>query len=386
MTEAWRKCLDNNKVVGAILMDLSKASDCLPHDLLLAKVEAYSLESNALKLIMSYLSGRKQCMKNGGYLSQLKLILSGVPQGSILGPILFNVFIIDIFLTLGSDLHNFANDNTVTAVAETIQALINSIEIRTSKAIQWMENNDMIANPEKFKAIVLTKHDDQTAGSEFNSSGRTIYSSAEVDLLGVKLDTKLSFESYISKVCKKAAGQLNALKRLQGSVISYNTRKVLAESFILSNFNYCPLVWYFSIAKQLQMMEKIQERVLRFLHNDYESDYLMLLKISGSVIMDVKQMRYLCVEIYKTLNNLSSDYVKDIFQVQQSAYSSRRPHNIPIPRVNQTKFGTRSIRCEGPRIWNHLPDSIKSAENLQMLKLSLKLGKDQVANATFVNI
>ena len=94
-----------------------------------------------------------------------------------------------------------------------------------------MENN-MIANPEKFKAIVRTKHDDQTAGSEFNFSGRTIYSGAEVDLLGVKLDTKLSFESHIFKMCKKAAGQLNALKRVQGSVISYNTRKVLAESFI----------------------------------------------------------------------------------------------------------------------------------------------------------
>ena len=186
---------------------------------------------------MSYLSGRKQCVKNGSYLSQLKLILSGVPQGSILN---------DIFLTLGSDLHNFADDNTVTAVAEMIQALINSLEIKTSKAIQWMENNDMIANPEKFKAFMLTKHDEQTVGSEFNFSGITIYSSAKVDLLGVKLDTKLSFESHISKMCKKAAGQLNALKRLQGSVISYNTKKALAESFIISNFNYCPLVWYFS--------------------------------------------------------------------------------------------------------------------------------------------
>ena len=113
MTGARRKCLDDNKVVGAILMDLSKAFDCLPHDFLLAKLEAYGLDDNALKLILSYLSGRKQCMKNGGYLSQRKLILSGVPQGSILGPILFNIFVNDIFLPLGSDLHNFSDDNTV---------------------------------------------------------------------------------------------------------------------------------------------------------------------------------------------------------------------------------------------------------------------------------
>ena len=124
-------------------------------------------------------------MKNGGYLSQLKLILSGAHQGSIFGPILFNIFINDIFFALDSDLHNFATDNTVTAVAEMIQDLINSLEIKMSKAIQWMENNDIIANPVKLKAIVLMKHDHQTAGSEFNFSGRTIYSSAKVDLLGV---------------------------------------------------------------------------------------------------------------------------------------------------------------------------------------------------------
>ena len=237
MTEAWRKCLDDDKVVGAILMDHSKAFDCLPHDLLLAKLEAYGLERNALKFMMSCLSGRKQCVKNGGYLSQLKLILSGVPQGSILGPI-FNIFINDIFLTLGSDFHNFAADNTVIAVAETIQALINSLEIKTSKAIRWMEN-DMIANPEKFKVIVLTKHDDQTAGSAFNFSGRTIYSSAEVDLLGVKLDMTLSFESHIFNMCKKAAGELDNLMPWSAyKVLSFHItqeRFWLSPSFFLTS-------------------------------------------------------------------------------------------------------------------------------------------------------
>ena len=130
-------------------------------------------------------------------------------------------------------------------------------------------------------------------------------------------------------------------------------------------------------------MEKIQERVLRFLHNDYKSDYSMLLKISRSVAMEVKRMRYLSVEIYKTLNNVSPDYTKDIFQVQQSAYSSRRPHNIPVPRVNQTKLGTRSIRYEGARIWNHLPNSIKSVENLQMFKTLIKTWQGKSCKCNF---
>ena len=107
------------------------------------------------------------------------------------------------------------------------------------------------------------------------------HSSEKVDLLGLTIDTKRSFESHISEICRKAAGQLNALKRL-GSFIPFETRRVLADSFILSNFNYCPLVWYFSTAKQYQKIEKIQERVLRFVQNDYISDYSMLLKSTGS--------------------------------------------------------------------------------------------------------
>ena len=85
--------------------------------------------------------------------------------------------------------------------------------------------------------------------------------------------------------------------------------------------------------------------------------------------MKVRRMRYLWVEIYKTLNDLNPGYMKDIFQVQQSAYSTGRPYSIKVPRVNQTTFGTRSIWYEGTKIWNRLPNSLKSAETLEIFKV-----------------
>lgn len=371
LIETWRKSLDENKLVGAILMDLSKAFDCLPHDLLIAKLEAYGFTKSALKLMLSYLSQRKQCVKNGSSLSLLKLILSGVPQGSILGPILFNIFLNDIFLLLDSDLHNFADDNTIAAIGETIENLVHSLETKSEIAIDWMQENKMIANPGKFKAIVLSKNNAETVDTKFQIRGKVLHSTDKVDLLGVTIDDKLSFEHHISEICRKAAGQLNALKRL-GSYIPFETQKILADSFILSNFNYCPLVWYFSTAKQVQKIEKIQERVIRFVHNDYETDYSSLLKFNNSVTMEVKRMRYLCIEIYKTLHGLNPEYMKDLFQLSESRYSSRRPQDLAVPRVNQTRYGLRSIRYEGAKIWNHLPNSLKSAQNLDNFKNLIK--------------
>ena len=103
MIETWRKCLDENKIVGATLMDLSKAFNCLSHDLLVAKLEEYGLDTKTLKLMLSYLSGHKQCVKIRNSFSFLESILSDIPYGSILEPIFFNIFMNDIFFLLGSD-------------------------------------------------------------------------------------------------------------------------------------------------------------------------------------------------------------------------------------------------------------------------------------------
>ena len=117
LVEDWRRALDNDEYVSAILIDLFKVFDCLPHDLLLGKLRAYGLTEKACSLVSSYLSDRKQQVKLGPHCSDWALwagIIKGVPQGSILGPLLFNIFINDILHILDqSSLYNYADDNTL---------------------------------------------------------------------------------------------------------------------------------------------------------------------------------------------------------------------------------------------------------------------------------
>lgn len=137
-------------------MDLSKAFDCLPHDFLIAKMQAYGLSSGATKLLASYLSDKSQQVRMGSNTSSWDKLTKGVPQGSILGPLLFNVFINNLFyVTNKCSLYNYADDNTLFLIHQNSDILNQVLEEESLLLIQWFSYNCMKANPDKFQAICI---------------------------------------------------------------------------------------------------------------------------------------------------------------------------------------------------------------------------------------
>ena len=243
-------------------MDLSKAFDYIPHDLIIAKLAAYGIERETLRLIYSYLKGWKQCVKINNTYSHSNKIISGVPQGSILGPILFNLSMNDLsfFIEIAS-MYNFANDNTLSTWEETVSKLIETFKSESNIAIDWFTKNEMIINQDKFQATIFDKKKSNLTNNPLTIDNQTIKSVLSVELLGIHLDNKLTLNLHISSICRSATNQLNTLIRLK-SYLSFNAKRVLMNSYIISNFNYCPLVWIFSTAKSLNKIESLQRRAL----------------------------------------------------------------------------------------------------------------------------
>ena len=220
LLEVSREGLDNNLAVGGVLMDLSKSLDCIPHDLLIAKLKVYGFDDHSVYYFYSYLDNTKQCVRINNEKSSLQDIISGVSEGSVVGSTLFNLFFNNFLLfILIASVQNFADDNSLSNITKTIDSLKQTLESECKLAIKWFHENKMIVDPDKFQVIVLHKR--KSSNTEVK-----IYHWFRANSSGDKLNFSLHFD----KICLKPANQLNSLVRIKRSS-GNEERKVSINSF-----------------------------------------------------------------------------------------------------------------------------------------------------------
>ena len=237
--EKWRISLDNKGYGGAILMDLSKAFVTINHDLLIAKLNAYGFSHSSQNLLYSYLSNRWQRTKINYTFNSWTEILQGVPQGSILGPLLFNIYLNDLFfLDIESELCNYADDNTLYQCELSLNVLVEKLEKSAKSVIQWFGYNYMKLNESKCKLLISGNKEEIIIASVGNTK---LIESHKVKLLGTIIDRELTFNENVNIRCKTAGRKLNAIMRLS-NILPFHKRRMLMKSFVESQFAYAPLL------------------------------------------------------------------------------------------------------------------------------------------------
>ena len=212
MLENWKSSIDKGKAFGVLLTDLSKAFDCLSHQLIIAKLNACGLSRSTLKLIQSYLSERKQRTKINQARSSWEEILFGVPQGSILGPILSKIFLSDLVLVVQNvDFASYADGNTIYGASDNIDEVIFSLQESSRKLFKWFTDNQMKTNEDKCHLILNTNELTAIQVGDFS-----IKNSGSEKLLGVNIDSKLNFVMLTIYAIKKIKhyGHLIELHRI----------------------------------------------------------------------------------------------------------------------------------------------------------------------------
>ena len=375
MIDSWLKAINDGKYVGCLMIDFRKAFDLVDHSLLLQKLELYKCDENSVSWFTSYLSNRTQRVSMNSKCSQSEPIRYGVPQGSILGPLMFLLFINDLPLVLkdavtSTDL--YADDTTVYDIQSNMQTLQQNLQKSLSLLNTWCKQNGMVINTDKTKVMLITSRQKRQSLQHDN----LILKMNEVDLklssnekiLGINIDENLVWNGHYQYISKKIASSLWLLSQIK-SFLSVDDKLLFYNAYIRPHLEYCSVIWGNSTNVNIQKMTKLQRRACKLIlgdeytHLDEARDNLKILSFDEIVFLNKAKI------MYKVANNIAPSYLINLFQMRSASNdtitSLRSVTNknflIPKPKLNLFK---NSLSYSGAIIWNSIPLEIKTSKSL----------------------
>lgn len=367
----WYEHLEGRKCVAMALFDLSKAFDRVPHSPLLLKLRAVGITGPLLSWFRSYLSNRSQLVAVHGADSNPVPVLSGVPQGSVLGPLLFLIYVNDLCLStfsLNSSLVLYADDTTLykpiidSADLVSFQSDINTIH-------DWFCCNHLTANASKTKVMVISTKKDPFPNLNLLLNNQPIERVSSAKFLGIWITDRLSWNLHIENICSKARKTIGFLHRsFQSAPIS--TRRTLYLALVRPILEYGSTTWHplnKSLTNRLESTQRFACRVILQSWNLSHDD--LLLDTNLPLLSKRRDIATLC-HMYKILHNLCSSPNP---YTPHPRTSLRNLNSCAVkPPFCRLTLSQKSFYPYAPTLWNYLPEDIVKARSLQSFKLAIQ--------------
>ena len=379
--------LDSGKCIFILFLDLSAAFDTISHDILIDILKnKYGVSGQVLKWFQSYLSSRLYRVEIGKSLSDIICFLFGVPQGSILGPILFILYLSEldrVVRCFGLKIHCFADDSQLYIAFEAIDVIptIDVIESCLESVKSWMTKMFLRLNDDKTQLLVISPTK-SLVKLHMNSclwfGNNLIECSGTAENLGVIFDDSMTFTQQISKIVSSGYSTLKNLWDMAGS-LTRDLKLQLVHSLIISKIDYSNTVLLAANKGNRHRLQKLLNSCVRFIYNltgeKYRNHITPYLKALHILPVEERLQYKVALYVYKCVNGLAPVYLSDLIHQKVSNYDLRCTDDLFMLESNfrpETHFGRSSFSYNGPLVWNNLPVELKMSTNIANFKKGLK--------------
>lgn len=366
--------MEQGNLCGVVFLDLTKAFDTVNHCILLSKLSAVGVSPSSLKWFESYLSHRKQQTSCGNDLSEALPVTFGVPQGSILGPLLFLVYINNLpDVIKNSHVTLYADDTVLYCFSKDPRHLEQKLNEDLLRVAHWLCENKLTLNLEKTKSMLIGSNRKLGDISSFSLSifDTDINTVSNFKYLGIMLSTHFTWTSHIEYISSKINKNLGLLRRIK-HLLPKQARLLFYNSLVLPIFDYADVIWgdkdNVVLMNELQVLQNKAAKIIlnRPLHSS-ASDALSTLKWLN---LKQRRMYHRCIYIYKCINNLT-DHSLDIVKCSEiHSYNTRNKDALRLPKVKR-KWGKQRTNYKAIKDWNNLDSEIRNAQTLAIFKKNL---------------
>lgn len=378
LIDQWMTCIDKGDLVGTVFLDFKKAFDLVDHSILIEKLAIYKCNETSLKLISSYLQGRKQVVDSGQGLSKPAFVKSGVPQGSILGPILFLIFINDLPLHLDycfTDI--FADDTTFHINGPTKHEIEPKLQHDGKNSHTWAKQHKMKIHCDKTTCMIVgtRRKTSETPELSIFIDHNKIKQVDKQKLLGVFIDENLLWTAHIDYLCASISSKVSLLRQLS-TYIPLEVQKLFYQGYILPLIDYGSNTWGTTSKQNIERLAKLQKRAARIiLKADYNTPSSEMFTNLGWSSIPHRHTYNKAVLTYKALNGLTPEYISDLLKPVSETHTrnlrSTTDGSLSVPR-SRTSLFDGSFSSTAPKLWNSLPKEIRTSSSVESFKRSIK--------------